>query len=76
VTFTATVTPKYGGAPDGGLTKFYDGSMLLGSVPIAAGTAVYTTSSLSVKTHTIKATYVGDNVFKPSTGKVAQVVEP
>ena len=76
VTFTAMVTPKYGGVPNGEIIKFYDGMTLLGSVPLEAGTAAYTTSSLSVKTHNIKGIYAGDEVFKPSTGKVAQVVEP
>jgi hypothetical protein len=56
--------------------KFYDGKTLLSSVALAGGTAAYTTSSLSVMTHTIKAIYVGDGVFKTSTGKVIQVVEP
>jgi len=76
VTFTATVTPRFGGVPDGELTKFYDGKTLLGSVALAGGTAAYTTSSLSVMTHTIKAIYGGDPVFKTSIGKVTQVVDP
>jgi hypothetical protein len=76
VTFTATVTPKYGGVQNGELTRFYDGTTLLMSVALAGGSAAYTTSSLSVKTHTIKAIYVGDGVFKTSIGKVIQVVEP
>ena len=76
VTFTATVTPKYGGVPDGEVMKFYDGKTLLSSVPLAGGTAAYTTSSLSVSTHTIKAIYVGDGIFTSSTAKLTQVVEP
>jgi hypothetical protein len=35
---------------------------------------VYTTSSLSAKTHYIKASYAGDAAFKSSTGEVTQVV--
>jgi Big-like domain-containing protein len=37
--------------------------------------ATFSTSSLSAKTHTIKAKYPGDGTFKPSTGTVTQVVE-
>ena len=74
VTFTATVTSAQGTIPDGELVTFYDGITKLGSVALAAETAVYTTSALSGKTHTIKATYVGDAMFKSSTGRVKQVV--
>jgi hypothetical protein len=76
VTFTATVTPKYGGVRNGELMKFYDGTTLLSSIALVGGSASYTTSSLSVKTHTIKAIYVGDGIFKPSIGRVTQVVDP
>jgi Bacterial Ig-like domain (group 3)/FG-GAP-like repeat len=74
VTFTATVTSKFGTIPDGEVVTFYDGTMPLSSVGLAGGTAAYTISTLSAKTHTIKATYSGDVTFKPSTGKVTQVV--
>ena len=76
VTFTATVTSKYGSIPDGELVKFYDSSKLLGSVALAGGRAAFTTSTLSVATHTIKAIYVGDPIFKRSMAKVFQTVEP
>jgi hypothetical protein len=74
VTFTATVTSAFGNIPDGELVTFYDGHTGLGSVALAGGTAAYTTASLSAKTHTIKATYAGDTMFKTSTGFVMQVV--
>ncbi|MFY9559088.1 MAG: FG-GAP-like repeat-containing protein [Terriglobales bacterium] len=76
VTFTATVTSKFGPIPDGELVKFFDSTKLLGSVHLSGGMAAFTTSSLSVGTHTIKATYVGDLLLKKSTGKVFQTVEP
>jgi hypothetical protein len=76
VTFTATVTSNHGPIPDGELVKFYDGTKFLASVPLTGGATTYTTSTLSVATHTIKARYVGDAFFKPSTGKVFQVVLP
>ena len=75
VTFTAAVTSRFGLIPDGELMTFADGKTTLASVPVAGGTAAFTTSSLSGKTHTIKATYVGDAKFKSSTGVVTQVVE-
>jgi hypothetical protein len=57
------------------LVTFYDGATPLASVPLTGGTAAYTTSSLSVKTHTIKASYHGNGTLKPSSGSVTQVVE-
>jgi hypothetical protein len=71
VTFTATVTPN---PPDGELMEFYDGITMLGSVKLASGVAAYTTSSLSAKTHTIKATYLGDTTFRLGSGTVQQIV--
>jgi hypothetical protein len=74
VTFTATVTSKYGTIPDGELVTFYDGSTALASVSLAGGKAAYTTSALSAKTHYLKAAYAGDTTFLPSIGKVTQIV--
>ena len=74
VTSVAMVTSTYGPIPDGELVTFYDGLARLGSVVLASGKATYTTSSLSVKTHTIKATYVGNAMFQRSTGSVSQLV--
>jgi len=74
VTFTATVTSTRGAIPNGELVTFYDGTTAMASVALAGGTAAYTTSSLSAKTHTIKATYAGDTTFAASTGTVKQVV--
>jgi hypothetical protein len=75
VTFTAMVTSTKGAIPDGEQVTFYDGMTALASVTLSGGTAAYTASSLSAKTHYIKATYNGDPTFKPSTGSVTQVVE-
>ena len=59
VTLTATVTGN-GGAPTGNVT-FMDGTNTLGSVAVnGSGVAAYTTSSLTVGTHTITAVYGGD----------------
>ena len=75
VTFTATVTSKFGNIPNGELVTFYDGATTIGTGATASGVATFTTSSLSAKTHTIKAKYPGDAIFKPSSGSVLQVVE-
>jgi hypothetical protein len=75
VTFTATVTPAYTAIPDGELVTFYDGKTVIGTGALASGLATFTTSSLTVKTHTIKAIYAGDATFEPSSGTIGQVVE-
>jgi len=75
VTFTATVTSAHGAIPDGELVTFYDGTTAIGTGATASGAATFTTSSLTAKTHTIKATYAGDDTFEPSTGSVEQVVD-
>jgi hypothetical protein len=63
VTFTATVTVTGGGgvAPDGSVT-FFDGSTILGNVPLntATGTATYSTATMANGLHAIVATYGGD----------------
>ena len=63
VTFTATVTDT---AATGTVT-FQDGGAALGSPALSNGTATYTTSTLSVGSHTITAVYSGDSNFAGST---------
>jgi uncharacterized protein (DUF2141 family) len=75
VTFTAGVKWTYGTVPDGELVTFFNGTTTIGTGTTASGVAKFTTSSLTVGTHTIKATYAGDSKFKPSSGKVTQVVQ-
>jgi hypothetical protein len=76
VTFTATVTPSHGTIPDGELVTFYDGPTAIGTGVMASSVATFTTSALTAKTHYIKAVYAGNAIFKPSTGRVTQVVQP
>lgn len=74
VTFTATISST-DGVPDNVTVTFYDGATALGTVTSASGVAVFgPVSSLTAKTHTIKATYAGDATYKTSTGSVTQVV--
>ncbi len=75
VTFTATVTSTHGTIPNGELVTFYDGTTAIGTGTTAGGVATFTTSALTVKTHTIEGTYAGDTTFAPSTGSVKQVVD-
>jgi hypothetical protein len=74
VTFTAAVsiTPPGAGTLTGNV-EFFDGSTSLGTAPVTAPTK--STSALSVGSHTIKATYLGDANFQGSTSSViTQVV--
>src|SRR6202030_816137 len=70
VTFTAVVaavSPGTGTAT--GTVTFKEGAVTLANtVAMAAGQATCTTSSLSVGTHTITASYSGDGNFTSSTG--------
>jgi len=75
VTFTAKVTWTYGTVPDGEQVTFFDGTTAIGTGNTSGGVAKFTTSSLTVGKHTIKATYAGDANFRTSTGAVTQVVK-
>jgi hypothetical protein len=75
VTFTATVSSSFAPIPDGESVTFYDGAAILASVPLATGSATYTTSALSAKTHTIKVTYAGDYNLKSSSSGVSQIIQ-
>ena len=75
VTFTATITSTYGSIPNGETVTFYDGTTQIGTGTTLGGLAMFATSTLSVKTHSIKATYAGDAIFKMSSGTVTQVVD-
>lgn len=69
VTFTATVAvvAPGAGAPTGTVT-FWDGGTQLATAALnAAGQATFTTSNLTVATHTITAVYSGDTNFVTST---------
>ena|SRR5271157_189108 len=75
VTFTAAVTSSYGAIPNGETVSFYNDGAAIGTGVTAGGAVIFTTSSLTVGTHTIKVTYAGDATFEVSTGSVEQVVD-
>lgn len=64
VTFTATVAPLSGPT---GTVSFKEGVTTLGTAPVNGGIATFTTSTLTVGSHPIKAIYSGDATYGAST---------
>jgi hypothetical protein len=76
VTLTAIITPQDAGAgtPTGTVT-FMDGTTTLATgVPVNSGTATFTTSALSVASHSLTATFTGTPGWGSSSGNTTQVV--
>lgn len=74
VTFTATVTSPTG-TPTG-TVQFKEGSTVLKSVPLASGKAAFSTTTLAVGTHNIKAYYGSDAThFTSSSTAVSEVIQ-
>ncbi|HSU67730.1 MAG TPA: Ig-like domain repeat protein, partial [Tepidisphaeraceae bacterium] len=75
VTFTATVSDSMSASPTG-TVSFLDGSTVVGTGTLnGSGVATFTTSSLSVATHSITAQYGGDTNFASSqSGALSQTV--
>jgi hypothetical protein len=78
VTFTATVGVS---APDTGtptgMIQFKDGDTIIDTETLSAGSAAFTTSTLSVGDHSISAVYVGDGIFSASVSPtLTQTVNP
>ena len=74
-TVTATASSIQGPPPDGENIEFYNGKVLLGSAPMVAGVAQFTTSSAKPGKLHIKAVYSGDVNYDPSKpAAVTQVV--
>ncbi len=77
ITFTVTVQANAPGAgtPTGSV-DFFDTTTNtdLGSVPLSGGTAVLSTSALSLGSHTIEGIYSGDGNFLSSNASLAQAV--
>jgi hypothetical protein len=65
LSFAATVSSTSAGAPDAtGSVSFYDGSALLGSVPVnGSGQASLSTAGFSAGKHTVTATYAGGSNY-------------
>ena len=78
VTITATVGPAGPPAPTGTVGFTSNGTAISGctSVTLNSGTAQCVTSSLSVGTDMIVATYSGDSNYSGSSGSMVQIVNP
>ena len=76
VTFTATVTPGLTtyGAVSGYVAFTVDGNTAVDEPVGSNGQAVYETTSLSVGTHKVVATYLGTSVFATSQATIASQV--
>jgi hypothetical protein len=74
VTFTATIAPTSGtGVPTGSVT-FNDGGTQIGTGGLnSSGAAEFSTSSLSVGSHSVTAVYSGDANFSGSTSAAVAV---
>jgi Bacterial Ig-like domain (group 3) len=73
VTLTAQVASVTTGTPTGAVA-FYNGTTLLGTVPLTAGTATMNTSALNPGiTNVLNAVYSGDNNFTSSTSSTSSV---
>jgi len=69
LTFTATITPQYGGTATGTAT-FLDGPTTLGTASLSGNSAALTGIVLTAGTHSITASYSGDNNVQGSFSTV------
>jgi hypothetical protein len=79
VVLTATITPTGGNPTPTGTIDFSDGGTALpgcSGIHLSNGTALCNTSSLSVGSHTIQASYTGDSNAAPSNATLKQDVHP
>ena len=72
VTLTVQASSTTSGVPTGSVTVL-DGATVLSVVPLVAGGAAITTSSLAQGAHALSASYSGDANFLPSVSPVASV---
>jgi hypothetical protein len=74
VTFAATVTSLLS-QPLNGVVRFFDGSTALGDIALSsAGTATFSTSTLTIGTHAITAQFLGNGTLVASQSNVVQQV--
>jgi hypothetical protein len=72
VTLTVQASSTTRGVPTGSIT-LADGSTTLSVVPLSAGVASFTASSLTLGAHNLCATYSGDVNFLPSSSATAEL---
>ncbi|HEY5330397.1 MAG TPA: MBG domain-containing protein [Acidobacteriaceae bacterium] len=73
VTLTAQVASATSGTPTGSV-QFLDGTTVLNTATLSAGTATFATSALALGAHSLTAVYLGDTNFTGSNSGAAQVV--
>ncbi|HZL29132.1 MAG TPA: MBG domain-containing protein [Acidobacteriaceae bacterium] len=73
VTLTAQVASATSGTPTGSV-QFMDGTTVLNTATLSAGTATFATSALALGAHSITAVYLGDTNFTGYNSGAAQVV--
>ena len=69
VTFTATVTPGSGTGMTGTVT-FFDNGVQIGTGSVSGGQATYSTSTLTLGSHPVTASYGGDSNFTGSSTSI------
>src|SRR5262249_39673756 len=69
ISLAATVTSRTGATPSGTVT-FMDNGAPIDTEILNGGEAVFSTSALTVGTHSITADYSGDTDFRPSTSAI------
>lgn len=74
VTFTVTINAPYAPIPDGESVTLRADGAVIGTGTTLNGIVTFTITSLSAKTHRIKANYPGDTFNKASWATVEQVV--
>lgn len=72
LTLTVQIASSTSGTPTGNV-QFFDGTTLLNLATLSGGTATYSTSALTVGTHSLTAVYLGDTNFAVSTSGTAQI---
>jgi uncharacterized protein (TIGR03437 family) len=72
LTITATLNAT-GGTP-GGSVQFYDGTTLLGIVPVTNNQAAFTTNSLAAGSHDLSVKYTGDGTFQPAQASIGEFI--
>src|SRR5579871_294667 len=73
VTFTVYASSDSGGTPTGSVQLLADGNSLT-TVTLAAGVAMFRTSSLGIGNHNIVANYAGDGNYPPASASLSQTV--
>jgi hypothetical protein len=74
VTFTAKVSESGGTTPTGNVEFLVDGADKA-TTALSSGAATYTTSTLTVGTHTIKTNYAGNAQFSASSDSLTETIQ-